>query len=371
MQTADATIDRLSFEKLYHFPDHLGALVADRDAYPIHMQIGPVNFCNHDCTFCYAARSMFDAREEPRARIDLPRLFEIVEEMRPLGLRAVTLVGSGEPTLHPRIADIITGLHDRGLDVGMFSNGSCVTDKTAQAIAEHMTFVRFSMTGASDDVHNLVHANGDFNRVVENIRRIVRARRGRMPTLGTQFVLASYSAKDVIRGVELARDIGLDYFEIKPCYVAPNKPDQLPNTLSASESDDLVRQALEYATDDFQVYGKVEQHHAVLARCDDRRYDDCPGHKTTAVLEADLNLYICVNQKIADFCFGNLRESSFKDVWNSRRRRDILHKLNVHHCEPRCRQDPINNIVHEIRIGERTIPVDLPPPTPDQHINFL
>lgn len=371
LQAVEPAIDRLSFDKIHFFPDHLSDLVAGRDAYPIHMQVGPVNFCNHDCTFCYAARSMFDAIGVGRSRIDVERLFEITEEMHGLGLRAVTLVGSGEPTLHPRIADIITGIHERGVDVGMFSNGSCITDKTAHAIAEHMTFVRFSLTGASREVHDLVHANHDFDRVVANIKRVAQARTSRLPTLGVQFVLASYSAGDLIKGVKLAKDIGLDYFEIKPCYIAPNKPDQLPNTLTAAQSAPLIEEALKLADDDFHVYGKLEQHQAVAANVDDRRYDDCPGHKTMAVLEADMNLYICVNQKIADFCFGNLKDKRFADVWHSDRRKDILEKLDVHECQPRCRQDPINKIVHEIRVGERTISLNMSRPTPEMHASFL
>ena len=138
MQTAQETtetISRLSFEKVFYFPDHLQALVDGKEAYPIHLQIGPVNYCNHDCTFCYAARSMFDAQNAPRTQIDVARMLEIVEEMVPLGLRAATLVGSGEPTLHPQIDEIISGLAQRNVEVGLFTTGSCVTDKIAGLIS--------------------------------------------------------------------------------------------------------------------------------------------------------------------------------------------------------------------------------------------
>ncbi len=36
-----------------------------------------------------------------------------------------------------------------------------------------------------------------------------------------------------------------------------------------------------------------------------------------------------------------------------------------------CRQDPLNRIVHEIRIGERIIPLNLPKPDPQMHVTFL
>ena len=288
MPTAEQTLDRLSFEKIYYFPEHLRRLVAGQDAYPIHMQIGPVNYCNHDCTFCFAARTMFDAKKTPRTRIDVARLLEIVGEMQSLGLRAVTLVGAGEPTLHPQLADIIEGIGGLGVGVAMFTNGSCITDETAEAIAKHCTFVRFSMTGATPKIHNLVHRNDDFQRVVANIEKVVAARTGTLPTLGSQFILASYSAPDVVAGAKLAKSLGLDYFETKPCYVAPNKADQLENTLALEQAGALMEEARCIEDDTFTVYAKSEQVETVFHNVDDREYDDCPGHISSAVLEADL-----------------------------------------------------------------------------------
>ncbi|MGB0714538.1 MAG: radical SAM protein, partial [Phycisphaerae bacterium] len=324
-----------------------------------------------DCTFCYAARSMFDAQEVPRTRINVPRMFEVVEDMVSHGLRSATLIGSGEPTLHPEIATIIRGLKERGLDVGMFTNGSCVTDATADAIAECMTFVRFSFTGASKKVHDLVHANSDFDRVVENIRKIAARRKGQLPTLGSQFVLASYSAEDVVAGAELAKDMGLDYYEIKPAYVAPDKPNQLENTLSISEANAFMEEARRLEDDNFKVYAKAQQLEGVFNGQDDRPYNNCPGHQTNAVLEADLNLYFCSNHKTPDFCIGSVDKESFEDVWNGPRRREIIQSLNVHSCEPHCRMDPLNKIVHSIRVGGREIPMNLPKPDEQLHVKFL
>lgn len=371
MTTAQTSINRLSFEKIFYYPEYLTDLVKGHDTYPVHLQLGTVNYCNHDCTFCYAARSMFNAQQIPRTRIDVPRLFEVVEQMIEKGLRSATLIGSGEPTLHPDIATIIRGLKERGLDLGMFTNGSCITDATADAIAECMTFVRFSFTGASREVHDLVHANGDFERVEANIRKIVERRSSGLPTLGSQFVLASYSAQDVVRGAALAKDMGLDYYEIKPAYVAPDKPDQLENTLSISEANALMEEARQFEDEGFSVYAKARQLEGVFAGADDRPYNDCPGHQTNAVLEADFNLYFCSNHKTEDFCIGSVAEESFEFVWNGARRREIIDSLNVHTCEPHCRMDPLNKIVQSIRVGGRDIPVNLPKPDEQLHVKFL
>ncbi len=371
MQVGEAKIERLSFEKVFYFPDYLDKLVKQEEAYPVHMQLGTVNYCNHDCTFCYAARSMFDAKQVVREQINVERLMEVLDEMCELGLRSVTLVGSGEPTLHKRIDEIITGMAKRGLDMGIYTNGSCLTDQSARAMVDHLSFIRFSMTGASRAVHDLVHANGDYEKVVANIEKLVSLRKKKLPTLGSQFVLASYSAPDVVEGARLAKSIGLDYYEIKPAYIAPDKPNQLENTLSIENARDLMLEAKEFEDDQFKVYAKIDQMSGVFTHEDDRDYDDCPGQQTNAVLEAEMDLYLCSNHKTKDFSLGNLNHHSFKDVWQGQRRKEIIQQLNVHQCEPHCRMDPLNKIVHEVRIGQRIVPLGLPKPEPEDHPKFL
>ncbi len=153
--------------------------------------------------------------------------------------------------------------------------------------------------------------------------------------------------------------------------MAPGKPGQMVNTLSYEEACDLMAEAKTYEDENFQVYAKFDQVEEVFGNVDRREYDDCPGHKSTAVLEADLEVYICVNHKIPEYSFGNVSGQSFADVWHGSRRRKILKELNVHGCTPRCRQDPLNRIVHEIRVGRRVAPQNLPERAPGMHTNFL
>ncbi len=42
--------------------------------------------------------------------------------------------------------------------------------------------------------------------------------------------------------------------------------------------------------------------------------NECPGHMTTAVLEAVLNLCLCVNRKVSEYCFSDVQGRSFQGV---------------------------------------------------------
>lgn len=374
-ETSDKTgmrISRLGFEKIFYHPEHLDQILRAGDAYPVHLELGLVNYCNHNCTFCYASRSMFRAKGNNRIRIDRQKLRKVIDEMASYGLKSATLVGSGEPTLHPEVIDIIRDIKETGVEVALFSNGSGLHAALNREIIRNCTFIRFSLTGASPEIHSLVHGATDYLRVVGNIRDLVKLRGSRkMPTIGIQYVLGSYSAPDVIKGAEQARELQVDYFEIKPCFPAPGNSTQIPNTLPVDRAVTLMRQAKQLETDDFKVYAKEEQLHGVFTNLKERIYDTCPGCCTTTTLEADLNLYLCDNQKVHDFIIGNLAADSFSEVWHSEKRKRLISSLDVSSCPPRCRMDPLNTLIQQIRKGTVAVPAELPPPVPELHHNYL
>ena len=93
-------MQRLSFEKIFYHKEHLNEVLSgSTEVFPIHVELGLTNFCNHNCEFCYAAGSKFTADpSRKRVEIDTDRLGEIIREMRSLGVRSTNLVGSGEST---------------------------------------------------------------------------------------------------------------------------------------------------------------------------------------------------------------------------------------------------------------------------------
>ena len=76
-------MQRLSFEKIFYHKEHLNEVLSgSTEVFPIHVELGLTNFCNHNCEFCYAAGSKFTADpSRKRVEIDTDRLGEIIREM--------------------------------------------------------------------------------------------------------------------------------------------------------------------------------------------------------------------------------------------------------------------------------------------------
>lgn len=74
--------------------------------------------CNLACTYCFARELVHDHPENMQ-----PETFErLLAWMQTASVPAAAFIG-GEPTLHPRLADMIGATRDAGIEVVLFTNG--------------------------------------------------------------------------------------------------------------------------------------------------------------------------------------------------------------------------------------------------------
>jgi len=105
---------------------------------PIHVQFIPTNKCNLSCSFC----SCDDEDRSLEASID--DIGALVRMLQPLGTRAVTITGGGEPLIHPEINEIIRLFYSHGIDVGIVTNGTTLR-KIEKENANKITWCRISL----------------------------------------------------------------------------------------------------------------------------------------------------------------------------------------------------------------------------------
>ena len=148
------------------------------DSIPPGIQIEPTNYCNARCICCSTVRS-------PRKRgfMEFDLFSKIIEDARRNNMRIVHLYLHGEPTLHPRIVEMIACVKQHGLSVHLTTNGMLLTRDKQIAIlnsgvdlSDHFTF---SMLGYSPEVHERVMGRVSHAKVVENIDSFLALRKER------------------------------------------------------------------------------------------------------------------------------------------------------------------------------------------------
>lgn len=97
--------------------------------------------CNFRCTYCYVGDDgMAPAGDELTAA----EVRDVVRQAKALGARKIILLG-GEPMIHPDILATVRWLHEEGLAVELFTNGSKITPETAAELFRHEVAVVLKM----------------------------------------------------------------------------------------------------------------------------------------------------------------------------------------------------------------------------------
>lgn len=364
-------MERTSFQKVFYHGERLNDYINRGDTYPTHMIVGLTNRCNHACIWCYAADSISSHyNDNDFAPVDM--VVRTITEAAALGLKAITFVGTGEPTLHPKFDVIARGIREAGVEIGLFTNGALLREgKKMEAVLDTHTFVRFSISGADREEHNFIHHAGkptnDFDLIVKHIEQILAHRKEkgtRFPTVGVQFSVNHHDWKSVARACAFWKEKGVDYFAIKPVYKNENVEEHEENHAPYEFVIEEMRKCKAMETKDFIVYAKYAQFSRLLAedRNAYRGYKYCHGQAFTTFFDPDGKLYVCGNLHGQDkFSIGNvLEQGSFKGVWDGPIRKQLLADLDVSKCPVGCRMDPLNLIIEDILN-----------PDPEVHPNFL
>jgi organic radical activating enzyme len=104
---------------------------------PIHVQFIPTNKCNLNCDFCSCSKV------DRKIEMSLESAYNIVEILKLLGTKAVTITGGGDPMMHPYISDILNFFYKEGIKVGMVTNG-ILLPKLPVTDANKMVWCRIS-----------------------------------------------------------------------------------------------------------------------------------------------------------------------------------------------------------------------------------
>ena len=156
----------------------------------------------------------------------------------------------------------------------------------------------------------------------------------------------------------MIREIGFDYFTVKPFSQHPSSKAKL--TVDYSEAEEIRREVCQYETDEFKIYFRSK---AIENLNIEKQYTSCEGVHFMAYMDAEGDVFPCiVFMGREEFVYGNIHENSFLEIWESERARKIraiFDEKFIHvHCRKTCRLDEINKYLHELRC-------------PGKHVNFI
>lgn len=178
------------------------------------------NICNHACTFC-------DGFYRPLATKSIPtsRLLTLADEMADAGVQAVVIAGDrGEPLLHPGLARLLEKLAAHGIEIGIYTNASIISDELLDALRS-IAWLRISADSATAATHRLMHVypetRDDFPQMLSNLVRISET----VADIGMSFILDTGNVHEIGQAADLYLGLGARFVEYKPKYLPDYTPD--------------------------------------------------------------------------------------------------------------------------------------------------
>ena len=347
---------KLSKAMIYH-PEAVARWLKGEDIYPIEIEISPSGACNHRCIFCAV-----DYMGYSPVFLNKDVILRDIRHMSCKGLKSVICSGEGEPLLNKDMADIANGIKACGVDVAMSSNGALFTKETAEECLGAFTWIRFSVASMDESSYDSIQRGrkGDLDRVKANLQDAVRIKRDRnlKTTLGVQCLLLPQNMQQLPDMAKQLKETGVDYLTVKPYSQHLHSENTFRVDYEAMlEIESALKQ---YETDEFKIYFRAN---AMKKVHKEKSYKTCYGLPFMTHIDSGGNVWPCVAHiGTKEFCYGNIYEQTFEEIWNGSRRKEIAEKINEFDinkiCREACRLDEINRYLDELK-------------NPGEHVNFI
>lgn len=348
---------RMDSHKLIYHPEQVARWLRGENIYPIELEIGLTNACNHRCIFC-----AIDYTGYAGTCINTDVILNNLADLSGKGTKSIVYAGEGEPLLHQDAPIIINRTKELGIDAALSTNGVFLKPEVSKDCLKSLTWVRFSMAGIEESTYNKIQRSreGDLSKVLNNLEEAVRVKKDQnlRTTLGVQLLLLPDNKNEIVTMAKTMRGIGVDYFTIKPFSQHPQMQQIIE--VEYNEMLQLEREVNEVATEDFKVYFRANAMKKLeYKRC----YPHCWALPFMVYIDAKANLWPCITfMGKENLKYGNLNEESFVDIWEGENRKKIMDyfmKMDLErNCREICRLDEMNRYLNELK-------------NPGEHVNFI
>lgn len=329
---------------------------------PLVVEFDPTTACNLACPDCIS-RDLLNQKLFTRERIK-----ELVQEMVDAGVKAVVLIGGGEPMAHPEIGWVIETFMKNNVRLGLTTNG-LLLDKHLDLVGQAMSWTRVSMDAGTTEVYGRIRPNhagkSEFDRAVKNMKALAKVKKGK---LGYSFMMFSEgkfdpenptpdsgfsNIPDVVTAAKLAKEIGCDYFEIKPMYnihhYAITQKQELMDYAKQQ-----VAEASKLEDEKFRVL-KATKLNAVLngePNIEPKDYHRCAVSQLRTLVTPS-GVYVCPYFRgRPDKKIGDVNDTSFKEMWSGQERAKVMEKLDPSvDCRMHCIRHDSNLILEDMIAG--------------------
>ncbi len=337
---------------------------------PALVTIDPINKCNFKCAWCNAEYIL----EENNQMLSRETLIDIADFLPtwqgspewPAGVEAICIAGGGEPLLHPDIGSFIDRVVANGIEVGVITNGSNMTELLEPL--SKCTWVGVSVDAGTSATFQRLKQADCFERTLDNIQQLTsyaathNCRLGRDRTgsgVSYKYLLTPDNIDDIVPAAHLAKKLGCSNFHLRPASTSWDKLSAHKPALFLNGENIRLKEVLEEIRPlediKFGIYGITHKFDDNLNPANG--FDHCHAIFMTCVVMPPRNknsesfrLGLCCDRR-GDLSLEatgvGTSVDEIADFWSSDGHWAIYDSIDLHTC-PRCTYQPHNQIMEHV-----------------------
>jgi MoaA/NifB/PqqE/SkfB family radical SAM enzyme len=299
---------------------------------PIEVSVDLTRRCNLDCIMCWWHTPLL--RQTPplewlNQEIDYEIFKQLICDFKKIKVKRINLGGQGEPFLYTKLLEAIEFAKRAGIEVALITSGFFFNKDNIKAIFDlKVDWIDVSLQAATEQTYLKTHPKqqrGTFSRIKEQLLLLSQLKKGShsvIPTVRLIHVICNLNYHEVVKIVELAKDVGVESVGFKRMSVIPETKVLLLNKEQLEGLRDLLdkaeARALELGIDNsISNYRKYILEGLTTGVYTTDFYSLIPcyaGWYSARILENGDVIPCC---GCFDIIFGNVNVSSFIDIWSS------------------------------------------------------
>jgi len=138
---------------------------------PNHIYVEPTNMCNLECATCTPKEI-----KGKRGKLSMRVWKDIVDYLESKGANpAITLIGRGEPLMHPEIGAIVRYASERGFSCYIITNGTLLDlSKAVSLLDAGLSRIQFSLHATTAETYEKMTGKALFSETVKNITEFIK-----------------------------------------------------------------------------------------------------------------------------------------------------------------------------------------------------
>ncbi|MCL2187586.1 MAG: radical SAM protein [Defluviitaleaceae bacterium] len=183
------------------------------DMPPLRVGLEACTLCQLSCKTCYMRNNDEISSAVGKGYLKFEDFIKFIDATP--SVKSIELANNGEIFLNPELYKIIEYAHEKriALNANNGTNFNTISDEVLEALVKYKFFsLSVAIDGASQEVYEKYRINGDFNKVIDNIKRVNALKKeynSEFPKLRWQYVISENTEGDVIKAKKLANELNM------------------------------------------------------------------------------------------------------------------------------------------------------------------